>query len=956
MRARIIVPLLVVALAGVAQAQDFGKNKVRYDTFNWEVFSTPHFRISFYERERSSLGKIASFAESAYDDLARKLNFQISDPIPLIAYATHAEFEETNTIVEFIPEGVGAFALPARNRMVLPIDVPDAELQKLIRHELTHVFQYEILYQGKLGKALIVQPPQWFMEGMASYLGNDEDSRAKAVMRDAVLSDEVPSIEDNVSGYFAYRFGHMVFEFVESEWGLDGLRDFIFEVRNTLGGQIGKAIKRAFDLDVEEFDARFRTWLRKHYQKAALDCGTPREFGPPFRVKEEEQSVETSPAASPSGDLIAAFSTYKDRVDVVLLGVPNRTLFRHLAGGFTTDYQYLVAQLLTVGPDRGGDLSFSPSGDRVAVFARRGKGRSLLLLDALHGGIKREIPVSPDQAMSPAYSPDGETIAFHAIAGGHADIFLLDLASGKVSNLTQDDAYDSSPVYTPDGQHIVYSSQSGETAKLFEISLANPKEREQLTFGAGNDEGAAFSKDGKRLYFASDRDSDIFDIYGLDLADHSLIRLTHVIGAAVNPVPVPTRDGERVIYQAYSKGRWQLYLTDPAQGKPAGKEEKPEEVTKREAYVPSVSVAVTPEKIKPVKRHKLFIDDAQVLVGVNTDNVLISQTYLSFSDQYGDRRFLAMLDSVEGYSNFRFAWINLAKRLQWGVWAYDDRAYYLAPEDIAGRTTRFRQAYRITGASFFVQYPLSLYHRVEGSVGFDSWDVTNPISDPQSPIGVSFVTQKSNSPWVSASLIGDTTQWREYGPHAGRRWSIGLNDYYDTSNGGTLSREASLDVRQYLPISRRNELAIRLVAAASTGNQPQLTYFGGLDTLRGFDYQSLVGNRTGYLNLEWRFPLIDYLILPWLHLRGLRGRVFLDVGAAYFDIGGQKFTFTDQGIVPGFTFMDHGRLVNGVSSYGLGFTVNIFGLPMHWDFAKRWDFKRTLSKGTTTSFWIGYRY
>ena len=60
----------------------------------------------------------------------------------------------------------------------------------------------------------------------------------------------------------------MVFKFVEAEWGEEGLRDFIFEFRNTLGGSVGKALKRAFDLDIEEFDARFRAWLRKYYQPA----------------------------------------------------------------------------------------------------------------------------------------------------------------------------------------------------------------------------------------------------------------------------------------------------------------------------------------------------------------------------------------------------------------------------------------------------------------------------------------------------------------------------------------------------------------------------------------------------------------------------------------------------------------------------------------------------------------
>ncbi|MGE5236409.1 MAG: hypothetical protein ACM3O7_08685 [Acidobacteriota bacterium] len=952
MRARTVTAILALAAASTASAQYFGKNKIRYDQFAWEEYPTPHFRISFYDRERVVLPKLASFAESAYDELARKLNFQITEPIPIIAYATHAEFEQTNVIVEFIPEGVGAFAVPARNRMVLPVDMPDAELQQLIQHELTHVFQYEIMFQGKLSKALTYSPPQWFMEGMASYLGNDEDARARAVMRDAVLSDRVPSVGSDVSGYFAYRFGHMVFQFVESEWGVEGLRDFIFEYRNTIGGGIARPLKRAFDLDVEEFDARFRTWLRKYYQAYMTDRGDPREFGPSFRVSEEGRSVEASPAAGPSGDLITAFSTYKEDVDVVTLGVPDRRLVRNLTRGNTTEYQYLIAQLLTVGPVRGRDLAYSPNGDRIAVFARKERGRVLLLLDTLHGGIAREIPIAVDQAMSPAYSPDGTLIAFHAYQNGRGDIYLLNLDTGEVRNLTNDDAFDSAPTFTPDGTHVVYSSQGGEYAKLFEVTLANPADRQQLTFGDGDDEGAAFSRDGKRLYFASDRDQGVYDIYRLDLATHELTRLTRVIGAALNPTPVTTRDGERVVYQAYTKGRWWLYLTDPVEGKPVGPQQPPQARQQPAPFVPSVSVTVSPDKIIAVKKHKLFLDDAQVLVGFNTDNTLLSATYLSFSDQYGDRRFITYLESVEGYQNFRLQYVSLGGRTQWGLTLLDDREYFLAYDNLSGRTDRLKQLYRQSGGYAFVTYPFSLYHRVEGAVGFIQQEANYPFVTPDGQIG--FVGQKFNVPFVETSLIGDTTFWESYGPHAGRRWSLSAANYFE-GGSGTLSRDLRLELRQYVPLSRRNELALRLFAARATGRQPNIYYFGGLDTLRGYDYRSIAGNNAAYLNAEWRFPLIDYLIFPWLRLANLRGRLFVDVGAAYFEQGGQKYTLTPYGWVSGFKFMDGGRLVNGVASYGFGLSVNLFGLPVHWDWAKQWDFKETLG-GYQTSFWIGFRY
>jgi hypothetical protein len=944
MKLRVCVPILVLLLASAATGQQFGKNKVRYDTFKWRVYPTPHFRISFYDAVRPSLPKLASFAESAYDELARKLNYQVANPIPIIAFATHAEFEENNVIVEFIPEGVGAFAVPARNRMVLPLDMPDEQLQHLIQHELTHVFQFEIFYQGKLGKALTSRPPQWFMEGMASYFGNDEDARARAVMRDAVASDRVPSVMDDVQGYGAYRFGHMVFQFVESEWGLDGLRDFIYEFRNTLGSGVAKAIKRAFDLDTDEFDARFRAWLRKYYQASIANRGDPREFGPAFRVEEDVRSYDTSPVASPSGDILAAFSTYKEDVDVILLGVPNRKLFRNLSPGETTDYQYLIAQMLTVGPDRGRDLAYSPDGNQVAVFARREHGRKLLLLDALKGGVDRTISLAGlDQQMEPAFSPDGKTIAFHAFAGGRADIFLLDLASEKVTNLTDDSAYDSDPRFTPDGKSIVYSTQTAEYSKLFKISLANPKEREQLTFGPGSDEGSWFSRDGKRLYFASDRDGGIFDVYGLDLATHDLTRLTNVIGTALNPVAVPTRDGERVVYQAYTKGRYSLYETNPAQAKPAGKEEPPAVVKQRSPYMPAVTVTVSPDKIQPVKRHKLFVDDAQVLVGVNSDNTLISQTYLSFADQYGDRRLGLLLESVSGFSNFQFTYVNLAKRLQWGATIFDDREYYVYATSLEGNIQR-QQIYRLTGGAAFVQYPLSLYHRVGAAVGYIDRTAAYPVLTAS---GVAILDFSAKSPFVQGSFTGDTTFWQDYGPHGGRRYELSLTQAFDASGGGTLSRDITFDGRQYIPLSRRNELAARLYVAYTTGNQPDIYYFGGLDTLRGFDYNSLAGNRAGYLNLEWRFPLVDHLVLPWLHLANVRGRFFLDVGGAYFDIPGFKQDFH---------CMENGALQDCVSSYGFGMSLYLLGLPVNWDFSKRWDFKHTYDKGAQTSFWVGFQF
>ena len=88
-------------------------------------------------------------------------------------------------------------------------------------------------------------------------------------------------------------------------------------------------------------------------------------------------------------------------------------------------------------------------------------------------------------------------------------------------------------------------------------------------------------------------------------------------------------------------------------------------------------------------------------------------------------------------------------------------------------------------------------------------------------------------------------------------------------------------------------------------------------------------------------------VAPWLDVRGIRGRVFLDVGGAWFDQLDQDFDFWNS---------DENRLEDGLSSYGWGLTVRLIGLELNWDFAQVWDFEHRDPDGFSTSFWIGTRF
>ncbi len=967
---KLMLALALVLPAVAGRAQDyFGENKIAYDQFDWRTYRSTHFTIYFYSREKGALEKVASYAESAYDERSRELNFQIPKPINLIYYATHSDFEQTNTLLNFIPEGVGAFALPSRNRMVLPVDLPDEKLQQLIGHELTHVFQFEILFGGNYLRAATTNAPQWFLEGMASYFGKDEDNKDRMILRDAVLSDQVPEItQRGIEGFFAYRFGHAVFDFIAAEWGKDAVRDFVFEFRNQIGSNMDKIVKRAFNISGEDFDIKFRRYLRQRYLKILAEKGEPIDFGERFKVV-DTPSAELSPRAYPSGDFVAAISTYKEQADVVLMSTRERKLFKNLTKGFTLRYEYIVSQWVTTGPQSGADLAISPDGNTIAVFARRERGRDLLLLNALDGGIRERVLMPGlDQQLNPAFSPDGNLVVFRALKDGRSDLYAYHLDTRTINNLTDDDAFDFGPTFSPDGQWIYYSSVRGTRSKIFRFHPDSPESREQITYGDWNDEDPALSPDGKRLFFTSDRDGGIYNIYSIDLESGETFLHTNVVAGCFSPTVFVGKDNtEKLVFAAYYKRRFTLYIADSkkpfkklSELAPAASPTGPQGYV---PYQPAIEVAIDQEKVTAKPSHKLQLEDASINAGVNTDQTFVSNTVLIFGDNLGDRRFIASLQSLASFTTFDFAYYDLSKRFQKGLELFDQRVYFLALDQSLGvdRVVRDRRAYRQTGGQFLGSYPLDRYHRVEGQLGFISRSLDFPyVIQNQDGTQSFFVNPRSdNYPIVGLSFVGDTVNYQEWGPLQGRRYrlaaswapDLGQKTKQDPNDptlvvpgGTTLTADFSVDVRQYIKVTGRSLFAVRLYGARSTGNFPDVYYFGGLDTLRGLDYVSQIGNTVAYANFEYRFPMIDLLAFPFGGLRNIRGKVFFDIGGAALE--NQKFHFWDAG--------NH-QLIDGRASYGYGLELTFLGLPLHWDFAKLTDLKKSQS-ALKTSFYIGYEF
>ncbi len=141
---------------------------------------------------------------------------------PLFLFQSHIDFQQTNIAQEVIGPGTGGFTEAYKNRMVLPTTQSDKWLDIVIAHELTHAIQFDLLYgEGQRSfqvfKNYVI--PLWVMEGMAEYCAKNWDSYADMVLRDAVLNERVPDL-DQMDGfshldevYVAYKAGQSAMQY-----------------------------------------------------------------------------------------------------------------------------------------------------------------------------------------------------------------------------------------------------------------------------------------------------------------------------------------------------------------------------------------------------------------------------------------------------------------------------------------------------------------------------------------------------------------------------------------------------------------------------------------------------------------------------------------------------------------------------------------------------------------------
>lgn len=561
---------LLAGTAAPAAGQYFGRNKVQYETFDFQTLQTEHFDIYYYPEMRDAALIAGRMAERWYSRLSRLLGHELGSRQPLIMYANHPHFEQTNALSGELGEGTGGVTEVFKRRMVLPFAAGLKDTDHVLGHELVHAFQFDITGQGGNVQAGqfpgALRLPLWFIEGMAEYLTLGRDDPHTAMwMRDQSRT-RLPTIPELADSYkwFPYRYGQAVWSYLAGRYG----DEIVGRLLQTAGrsNDPDLAMARILGANLLELSEQWHRALLDTYEPMVELTDPPSTYGQ--LVFGEREVLNTAPTISPDGRRLAFISS-RDlfSLDVYIGDLGTGKIVRKLTQTATDPHFESLQFISSAG-------AWSPDGLQFAL-AGVSRGRPLIsVIDVESGKNVREIRLPElGEVFNPAWSPDGRFIAFSALAGGLSDLFLYDLEREQLSRLTNDPFGDLQPAWSPDGQTLAWVTDrfSSNLDRLeygeYQIGLYDVGTRAARVlpaFPTGKHTNPQWSQDGSSIFFISDQNG-ISNVYRIALADGSLRQVTNLFAGITGITPTSpaltvAQNTNQAVMSLFVEGSMSLYF------------------------------------------------------------------------------------------------------------------------------------------------------------------------------------------------------------------------------------------------------------------------------------------------------------------------------------------------------------------------------------------------------------
>jgi len=633
-------------------------------------------------------------------------------------------------------------------------------------------------------------------------------------------------------------------------------------------------------------------------------------------------------------------------------------------------------------------VTWSPDNNKIVFIGQSTKQSDIYIfrLDT------KELKNLTDDIFSdddPAWSPDGSTIYFASDRGDYLnaeqvpdtfkiyrhdyhqrDIYSINPETNEWQRITDLAGSDETcPVISPDGKEILLISDINGINNIYKKSLDDKNSSLiPVTNSLNGLYQLSLSKDGKKLAFSSLYQS-AFNIFLLNNPfeiDLNMEKLEPTV--FINRLN--EKEYEKSVFEdsisesdTASSEKFQIYTGNYVDSTKIygdsvqidfenyvfGNFDLPADSSEKENPQFNLKDNLDKRGDYKVNRYKITFSPDLIYANAGYSSLygLLGTTVISFSDVLGNHRLIGLtsLQIDLKNSDYGLAYYYLPERINYGIEAFHTARFVFLTRGFFTNLYRFRNF----GAVGSLSYPLNRFYRLEAGLSWLNVSSENLDDPTEESEKVSYVIP-------SASFIHDNVLWGYTAPVEGTRYRFDVFGNPGFSNDKLSFYSLLGDYRTYFMLGEDYSFAFRLSGGYSGGANPQRFFIGGIENwinrtfattdiplesasdfafltaalpLRGFDYAEQIGTKYGLMNLEFRFPLIKYLLtgaLPIL-FSNILGVVYFDAGSAWNNTKELRF-FTKE----------DGHTVTKDLLMGTGFGARIFFLYFLVRFDMAWAY------------------
>ena len=519
--------------------ESFGKNRIQYRPFKWQVLTSQNFEVFFYEGGQQTATLAAQLAESDFDRITEILGYSPFNRTKIFVYTSTQDLNQSNVGLNLASEREIKEENLAKSRIEIAYSGSSSSFRKNLDHQISHVFIHDMLYGGSikesLQNSLLLSVPDWFMNGVTAYISDGWSTEMDSYMRDAVLNKYLKK-PSQTSGKESALVGQSIWNFVAEKYGKDNISNILNLTRIIRNEQtsISSTIGMPYSKFLKEWREYYTVMAENTNVSYAINSYDSKIAEVKFNTPERVNKFKISP----DGAFLAISKNNLGKSSVEVMDLKTKRSATILTSGYKTLNQSIDYNTPL--------LSWTKGGTLAVIYENQGEVILNVYTDITEKDLSgkfasKKVLSDFDQVQNFDISDNGTSIVLSAVSKGQNDLFTYDIARGRVQALTNDIYDDLDPQFVGSANKVIFTSNrlkdsleidKGSYKTLsnkFNLFLHDGKGKQEVIRRLVDNLGSVSKPivaDGNTVYFLSD-EKGIKNIYRLTAADSVVVQVSN---------------------------------------------------------------------------------------------------------------------------------------------------------------------------------------------------------------------------------------------------------------------------------------------------------------------------------------------------------------------------------------------------------------------------------------------